>query len=124
MAQHNDFGRKGEQLAAEHLQKNGHNILALNYRHAKAEVDIISKDGNTIVFTEVKTRRTNYFGYPEESVSNKKKQLMKQAAEEYLFQNKLDADVRFDIVSIVENKDGRTIYHIKDAFFFDGMNEI
>lgn len=122
MAEHNDTGKKGEDAAAEFLQANGHTIVARNYRFGRAEVDIISTDGNLLVFTEVKTRGTEQFGYPEEFVDKGKQRRMKKAAAEYTYQNKSDAGIRFDIISITNIKGGFKIHHIKDAFFHaEGM---
>ena len=117
MAEHNELGKKGEIAAAEFLRHNGYEILAQNYTYGKGEIDIICKMSEIIVFCEVKTRSTDYFGYPEESVDKKKIKKIKRTAEEYLFQNKLDTMVRFDIISIVSQKETQKIYHIKDAFF-------
>ena len=124
MAEHNELGKKGELAAVEFLRQNGHQVLLQNYRHGKAEIDIISKDNELVVFTEVKTRSTDYFGYPEESVDKKKRKKIMRAAEEYLSENKLESPVRFDIVSIVHQNDKMKIYHIKDAFFNEPEDEI
>lgn len=116
MASHNDLGKQGEDAAIEFLQNKGHEILKRNYRYGHAEIDIISKEGNIIVFSEVKTRASNQFGYPEEFVSNKQVRLIKGAAEEFLYRNKCDTEVRFDIISVIVNPDKTTIKHIEDAF--------
>ena len=119
MAEHNQLGTDGENKAAEFLLQNGHSILARNYKHGKCEIDIISSHEGMTVFTEVKTRNTDYFGYPEEAVDKKKRKKIRRAAEEYLFENKIDTAVRFDIISIV-NEDGRLkVHHIPDAFFHE-----
>lgn len=117
MAEHNELGARGENAAVEFLENNGHVILARNFKHGKAEIDIISKDEGQTVFSEVKTRSTDYFGFPEESVDKKKRKKIKRAAEEYMFQNNLDTEMRFDIVSITNVNGKFRIYHIKDAFF-------
>ena len=117
MAEHNELGKKGESAAAEFLRNNGYEILALNYTYGKGEIDIICKIRDMIVFCEVKTRSTDYFGFPEESVDRKKIRKLKRTAEQYLFQNNLDTMVRFDIISIISQKETQKIYHIKDAFF-------
>ena len=119
MAKHNELGKQGEDAAVEFLQTKGHEILIRNYRFKKAEVDVISKDGNMIVFTEVKTRSNDAFGNPEEFVNKKKRILMKQAADEYMFQQKLDVEFRFDILSVSSENGKLKIYHIKDAFFHE-----
>lgn len=104
----------------DYLKTQLHQILVRNYRYGRAEVDIISKDGKAIVFTEVKTRSTHAFGYPEEFVDKKKRQQMKRVAEEYMYQLKEDAEIRFDIISISHEKGELKVYHIKDAFFHEG----
>jgi putative endonuclease len=119
MAEHNDFGKQGEEAAAEFLCKAGHEILASNHRYGRAEIDIISKEGNVIVFTEVKTRKNEFFGFPEEFVNKKKIKLVKEAAEEYMYQNNLSSEIRFDVISITQAKDELQIHHIKDAFFYE-----
>ena len=119
MAKHNDLGKSGEDAAVEFLQNNGHQILIRNYRFGKAEVDIISKHVKFIVFTEVKTRSSSAFGNPEEFVDKKKRLLMKRAADEFMHQQKLDAEIRFDIISVSSEKGELKIYHIQDAFFHE-----
>ena len=117
MAEHNELGTQGENAAVEFLQNNGHVILARNFKHGKVEIDIISCEDDLTVFSEVKTRSSDYFGFPEEAVDKKKRKKIRRAAEEYMFQNQLDTGVRFDIVSITNVNGKLKIYHIKDAFF-------
>lgn len=118
MASHNELGKKGEDAAVEFLQKKGHEILTRNYRYSRAEIDIISKENGIIIFSEVKTRSSNQFGFPEEFVSDKQIRLIKEAAEEFLYEHHLETEVRFDIISItINHKDEITIKHIEDAFF-------
>lgn len=116
MAKHNDFGKEGEAAALAYLLQQGHVLLAQNYRFEKAEVDLITQDGKVLVFTEVKARANNDFGYPEEFVGKKKMKLLGEAADEYIYQNKYDGDMRFDIIAITKTKTGFDIHHIKDAF--------
>ena len=117
MATHNDLGKEGETLAVDYLIQKGHRIIAQNYRYEKAEVDIISDHDGTIVFTEVKTRSTDWYGYPEEAISLKKKEMLRLAMEHYLTENNITEEARFDIVSIVINDRGTDIHHIEDAFY-------
>jgi putative endonuclease len=119
MAEHNDLGTKGEDAAVAFLQAAGHHILLRNYRYGKAEVDIISQYKRFVVFTEVKTRSTTAFGQPEEFVDKKKRRLMKAAAEEYIYTQKLDSDIRFDIISVTHLNGELKIRHIEDAFFHE-----
>lgn len=117
MASHNDLGKRGEEIAVEYLLSKGHTILARNYRHEKSEVDIISVIGGIIVFTEVKTRSSDAFGYPEESVSDRKQEKLKLAMEQYMSENSHTSEPRFDIVSIITNRGKVDIHHIEDAFY-------
>ena len=119
MASHNELGKQGEDAAIQFLQNNGHEILMRNYRFKKAEIDIISKHGKYLVFTEVKTRSNDAFGNPEEFVDKKKRLLMKSVADEFMHQQKLDADIRFDIISVNNEKGILKIFHIPDAFFHE-----
>ena len=116
MAQHNQLGKQGEDAAVAFLQTKGHRILARNYRFGRAEIDIVSTDKDMVVFIEVKTRSTEYFGYPEEAVDKKKRAAMRKAAREFMYQNKLDSPVRFDIISILNQNKKFEILHIPDAF--------
>ncbi|MFD1293030.1 YraN family protein [Lutibacter holmesii] len=116
MATHNDLGEQGEQLAVEFLQKKGYQILDRNWRYKKAEVDIIAQKGAVLVIVEVKTRSSNYFGNPQDFINQKKVQLLVEAANEYVISKDLNVEVRFDIVSILKNKQAFNIEHLKDAF--------
>lgn len=117
MATHNELGKKGEDIAVEYLIEQGHLIIARNFRYYKSEVDIISRNANTIVFTEVKTRSTDKFGYPEEAVGLKKKQKLQEAMDYYLAENNIKEEARFDIISIVINSNNTALHHIEDAFY-------
>jgi putative endonuclease len=113
MALHNKIGEQGEVLASKYLTEKGYNIVDKNWRYQKAEVDIIAINKETLVIIEVKTRTSSIFAKPEEAVSQKKQNLLIEAANAYLEQNNLDLEVRFDIVSIVKTD----ITHIIDAFY-------
>jgi putative endonuclease len=117
MADHNDFGNFGEELAVAHLVKKGFKILATNWVFKHKEIDIIAKKPPYIVFVEVKTRRTNYFGEPFTFVDRKKQNFIIKAANEYIIQNDIDEEARFDIVSVLYNDKGKNIQHIEDAFY-------
>ena len=117
MASHNDLGKQGEDAAVEYLLNKGHTIIIRNYRYQKAEVDIISNHQGLTIFTEVKTRSTDKFGYPEEAIGVKKKDLLRQAMEFYLTENNIQEETRFDIISIVIIKGKVDIHHIEDAFY-------
>ncbi|HEY0262807.1 MAG TPA: YraN family protein [Chitinophagales bacterium] len=117
MAHHNDFGKRGEEIACRYLQEKEYTILATNFRFGRGEIDVIAKQNETIIFAEVKTRSSDKFGYPEESVTESKKEKLKQTATEFLLQNNLSNEIRFDVIAITIQKDKTDIYHIEDAFF-------
>ena len=117
MAKHITLGKKGEELARKHLEEKGYRILDTNWRHGRDEVDIIAMDGDMLVIVEVKTRSTDSYGEPEESVNPAKERFLIRATEAYLDEKDMDAECRFDIVSIILNKDRFRIKHIEEAFY-------
>lgn len=117
MAKHIDLGKKGETLARKFLEEKGYEILETNWRHEKDEIDIVAKDDNELVIVEVKTRSTDFFGEPEESVGPQKEGFLIRATEAYLEVNELNIDTRFDIISIILNSKEQKIEHIIDAFY-------
>ncbi len=118
MAQHNELGQLGEQLAANFLQANGYNILARNWRVNRVEIDIIAELNDTLIFVEVKTRSSDFFGAPETAVTKRKKRLLAAAASAYMEQSGHDWAIRFDIISIVMKLgEAPKLEHFEDAFF-------
>jgi len=118
MAKHIELGKKGEEIAINHLIDKGYTILETNWRYKRAEVDIIAKEGQTLVFVEVKTRSTEIWGQPALAVTPKKERLLVDASGVYMEQINHDWEVRFDIISIVIiNDQYKEIKHFKDAFF-------
>ena len=118
MASHNDLGKKGEALAEEYLSRNGYKILAKNWRYLKAEIDLIAQKNDTLAIVEVKTRSSIAIAVPEDAVNKKKVKLLVSAANEYVIQQDLDIEVRFDIISIHKKGEKYNLNHIKDAFLF------
>jgi len=119
MADHNELGKEGEQLAIDLLLQKGYKILDKNWRYLKAEIDIIAqKDPNTLAIVEVKTRSNSFVGNPEEFVTPKKIKLLVMAANEYVISHKLDVEVQFDIIAIVKNSNYQKVEHLEDAFYF------
>ena len=116
MAEHNDKGNWGEEVAAKHLIKKGYKILKRNFIFDKAEIDIIAEHKNTLVIVEVKTRSNDFYGSPTDAISNKKIKLIIHAAEAYLNQNEIDLETRFDVISVVGSTPVK-IDHIEDAFY-------
>ena len=117
MAAHNDLGKKGEELATGFLKEKGYHVVATNWRNEKAEADIIATLDNTVIIVEVKTRATSYFGAPEESVGKHKQRMMVRAAEAYIEINNINSEVRYDIISIINDGTTKQIVHIEDAFY-------
>ncbi|PKF75135.1 YraN family protein [Chryseobacterium sp. PMSZPI] len=117
MADHNDFGKIAEDLAADYLQKNGYKILVKNFRFQKAEIDIIAEKEGMIIITEVKARSTDIFMLPQEAVTKTKIKSIVSAANHYLEEFNKDQEVRFDIISVLrDEKRNLIIDHIIDAF--------
>jgi putative endonuclease len=117
MAQHNQLGKKGEQLAVDFLIKKGYSIKERNYRFGKAEVDIIAEKSNILAIIEVKTRSSSDFGLPQEFVKPKQIQQLVKVVDNYVLKNDLDVEVRFDIIAIVKAGNDFTIEHLKDSFY-------
>ena len=117
MAEHNDLGKLGEELAVEHLQKQGYTILETNWVYQKAEIDIIAQKKDVLAVVEVKTRSSLDFGAPQDFVKPKKIQLLVKAINEYIVTNDIDAETRFDIIAIHKNNNNFTLEHLEDAFF-------
>jgi len=112
------LGKTGEEVARRYLEKKKYKIVGRSFRLFRGEVDIIAYDRKTLVFFEVKTRKTKNFGSPEESVTSSKQQQIKRIALGYLTKKGLSSVAcRFDVLSVfVDEKNGYTISHIKDAF--------
>ena len=118
MAQHLDLGRRGEGLAKTFLEKLGYEILDENWTHGKCEVDLIAYKNGVIIFAEVKARTSNYFGEPEDFVDLRKQKLLAEAADQYIYLMDHQGEVRFDIISILFDKNAdHTLKHIEDAFW-------
>ena len=117
MADHNELGKHGEELAVSYLNDRGYEILEKNFIFEKAEVDIIAIKENVMAVIEVKTRSSIDFGLPQDFVKPKKIQLLVKAVNEYVLQNQLDVDVRFDIIAIQKNDETYVIEHLEDAFY-------
>ncbi len=118
MAEHNDSGRLAEELAAQWLIEKGYELQAKNYRFGYAEIDLVFKHKKLLVFVEVKFRSGIGFGYAEEFVDYTKRKLIIKAADQYIYENNWDFDIRFDIVGVYKNKAGVINFkHFEDAFY-------
>jgi len=110
------LGDRGERAAARYLRQQGFRILLRGYRTSLGEIDLIARDGDTVVFVEVKARRR---GEPAEAVTLEKQRRLTLAALQFLKKNKLlEHPARFDVVTVVWPDDRRppTIEHFRNAF--------
>lgn len=115
-----ELGRRGEEEAVRYLAAKGYRILDRGFRMFGGEIDIIARQGETLVFVEVKTRRSTEFGVPDESVNLSKQNQVRKIAQGYLLKKQLPESAtpcRFDILSVVwaEGR-GLAITHLENAF--------
>jgi len=111
-------GEAAEEKAVSYLKDSGYEILDRNFYTRYGELDIIAKDGDTLVIIEVRSKSNKIFGLPEESITKKKIEKILKTTEVYLYEKKPDyTEIRFDIISILNNN----ISHIKNAFNMDNL---
>jgi len=111
-----NLGEKGEGLAVKFLKKKGYRIIRRNYKIRIGEIDVIAGDKDTLVFIEVKTRESLYYGRPFEAVDRLKRRKIANVALQYLKTLKEVPPCRFDIVSIYFDHGRPEFELIKDAF--------
>jgi putative endonuclease len=113
-----ELGKSGEDVAIEYLKNKRYKIVDKGFRFLRGEIDIIAYDGETLVFIEVKTRKSNGFGQPEESVTPAKRKQLRKVAQGYLLRKHLeDVECRFDVLSLTfDELEGYAVNHITDAF--------
>ena len=119
MAQHNETGKWGEELATTYLKQQGYDILERDWRFGHRDIDIIARspDGRIVVFVEVKTRTSDVVTRPEDAIDLKKMRSIGLAANAYVKTFNIVDELRFDVISIVgEKKDAAQLEHIQDAF--------
>ena len=117
MAAHNEFGKAGEQMAAEWLEQQGFHLISRNWKFARYEVDIIASRDGILHFIEVKSRHDDLFGKPEDWVDRKKGRHLLTAG--VAFQDKYPVweQVQYDILSILLTADGkRDLFFIEDVY--------
>jgi len=117
----NTIGHKCEEIAKNYLLDEGYEILEKNWRYSRAEIDIIAKKNNCLIFIEVKARNSLYYGLPEEMVDEQKQHLVFGAAQRYMEKINYDWEIRFDIISIhlieVTEYKNYDLKHLKDVFY-------
>lgn len=118
MGASHDFGRQGEELAAEHLRSSGWAIVARNFRLGHKEVDIIARRERVVAFVEVKSRSGVRYGHPLEAVTAAKRREIARVAAAWISRHGRPGDVyRFDAVAILRSADGPPrLEHVEDAW--------
>jgi putative endonuclease len=113
-----ELGRRGEQLAEKYLKKHGLKTVARHYNTPVGELDLVMRDGDTVVFAEVKTRRDRKFAEPQDAVRADKQRCLTRAARWFTHRKGwADRPCRFDIVSVIVPPEGEAeIEHLPDAF--------
>lgn len=113
-----ELGQKGERAAASFLENRGLEILECNWKCSYGEVDIVAKDGDALVFCEVKTRRSSSAGLPEEAVTLAKQKRYSRIAKVYASRTEEEyVDIRFDVIAIFVLTDSQALLrYIKNAF--------
>ncbi|MBP8725339.1 MAG: YraN family protein [Saprospiraceae bacterium] len=115
---HLDTGKRGEVIARNHLEGKGYRILDSNWRHGKTELDIVALHGSILVFVEVKTRSSSWFGEAAAFVDERKEALIQEAAAAYMTQKNYNWEVRFDVIGVQLAANGSfELNHYEDAFF-------
>ncbi len=116
MASHNELGRIGEALGKTFLENQAYEILHLNWKHSYYEIDIIAAKDDVLHFIEVKTRRSQQFGLPEESVDEKKLEKIMKAAEQFMYLYPAWIKIQYDVLSI-----SLGINNIPEFFFIEDV---
>lgn len=112
-----DLGKKSEDLALAYLRKLRHKPVDRNVRSRIGEVDLVTLDKKTLVFTEVRAKSGLSHGSPEETIDRRKQSRIKKVAETYLYRKGWeDREVRFDVVTLVWDGEAYDLSYYKDAF--------
>lgn len=110
-------GKRGEDLAVAHLREAGYRIIERNYRCFFGEVDVVAQDGDTLAFVEVKSRKSEAFGMPQEAVGFEKQKKLSRVSLHYLQQHRLEScKARFDVIAVSLSPGGTRIDLIRNAF--------
>lgn len=112
-----DLGRFGEELALKEIKRLGYTVITKNYRCPLGEIDLVARDGDCLVFIEIKTRKGTSTGYAKEAVDQRKMRQISKAALAYMKANNcMDSRARFDVIAININGDRAEIETVTDAF--------
>lgn len=112
-----ELGKEGEDLALRKLESIGYRCIERNFRCALGELDLVARDGETLVFVEIKTRKGKSLDYAKEAVHARKQRQISKAALAYMKRNGCEeAKARFDVVVIHQKDSGKHIEVIRNAF--------
>jgi len=117
VGKHNEFGKAGEQIAVDFLLKNGYKIHCQNYRYLKSEIDIIAQKDDVLAIVEVRARSNDQIIPIADTITSKKIKLLVVGANQYITENNLDFEARFDVITILKNKKIFKIEHLESAFY-------
>ena len=117
MAAHNELGKEGEDEAVRYLETKGYRIRHRNWRSGRKELDIVAEHQGELIVVEVKTRRNQIYGPPEESISETKIRRIVSSADAYIRKFRIDLPVRFDIISLTGIGSPLEIEHFVNAFY-------
>jgi len=112
------LGSKGEDLAVRYLTKKGYKVIERNYRCQWGEIDLVAREGDTLVFVEIKSRSSSGFGLPQDAVGRFKQEKLIQVARAYMAEHRLPETIpaRFDVVAVQLTTSSPDIELIQDAF--------
>ncbi|MGI9525533.1 MAG: YraN family protein [Weeksellaceae bacterium] len=116
MAEHNEFGKRAEDFVVQKYLQNNYKILERNWRSYPLEIDIIAFRDNELIIVEVKARSYDDLIAPEDAVNKKKKRFLVKAANDYIIQNHIQTECRFDIAVVLKHPEGLRLTVYKDAF--------
>ena len=114
---HIELGRRGETIATNQLITNGYKVICRNYRVKNAEIDIVCTKDKKLIIVEVKTRNSTIFGEPYLAVTRSKQRQIIRVANKFIEEKDINLEVRFDVISIILNKNAMRLEHIEDAFY-------
>ncbi len=119
MARHNNIGKAGEQAVKAYLIKKGYQFITQNWKSSHAEIDLIFKDRDILVFVEVKTRTNIHYGLPTEFLNEKQEKLIINASQRYMESINYDWEIRFDVVAVLVNDklEVKSLEHFEDVFY-------
>ena len=117
MAWHNDLGRWGEDVAAKYLEQKGFRVICRDWHYKHLDLDIVVTDDDGLcVIVEVKTRQNEAYADADLAVTPQKVRSLSIAANAFIKSHRIDADIRFDIITIVGTPDSYEVRHVEDAF--------